>query len=228
MKETIEINYERNFDTLFLDSVNLLFESLDTDMTDWEFRQTLARGSILFSILLLEAAANTCIETLNLEGSMFNEIDKLPVIAKFDFFLRTNFRNKKLDRGITEVQGIQELKKLRDDFVHMKSHKTETRRIGRTGTTTFNTTPLLEIAKNPVAWDDEAATRAMRAVHSFLCYFFRKKCNYGPSKVTSILFSESKLPGDDNYGIPVLHKATRRNLLELGIDIKYMKFTWRD
>ena len=115
-----EESYDRSYFTLLMDSITLLNDSISTE---FEVSATYARSSILSSILLPEVVANICIETLNLENSIYREIDKLSIIGKFDFFLRTNFRNKKIDRGIKYVQGIQELKKLRDSFVHPKKHK---------------------------------------------------------------------------------------------------------
>ena len=81
MNNKIEIQYQRNFDTLLFDSIEMLFRSLDRK-TDFDFGQTLARSSMINSILMLELVANICIETLDLDRSIFNEIDKLSVLAR--------------------------------------------------------------------------------------------------------------------------------------------------
>lgn len=46
----------------------MLFHSMDPYF-DYDFHNTLARSSMLNSMLLLELSANICIETLELEGA---------------------------------------------------------------------------------------------------------------------------------------------------------------
>jgi len=225
MDKRIEISYERNFDTLLFDSIDMLLHSLDADV-DFDFRQTLGRSSMLNSILLLELSANTCIESLELEGSVFNEIDRLPFLGKFDFFLRTKFRNRKLERGVVEVEGIKELKKLRDGYVHMKPHKVIWEMEGDSGRADMDKTALLGIPKNPKGWDENSALKTTQAVHAFLKYFFRVKCKYGPERVGAFLLSESKVPGSDPYPIPLFYKSTRKKLMEMGVDLSYIKLAW--
>ncbi|SOU09263.1 hypothetical protein LMG19145_00346 [Xanthomonas arboricola pv. fragariae] len=75
-----------------------------------EIHQTLARSSVLSSLLMLEAAANACIEALDLGSAVLGEVDRLPIVAKFDFYLRTSFRDKRLDRGVAVVEGLREQK----------------------------------------------------------------------------------------------------------------------
>ncbi len=137
-----------------------------------------------------------------------------------------SFRNKKIDRGIKEVQGINELKKLRDGYVHMKPHKIEMEIVGDSGSGKFDTTNLLGIPKNPQGWDQTSAISVMSVVHGFLKYFFKEKCKYSSDKVSFLLFSEAKIPGSEDAGIPVLYKTTRTELMNLGIDISYAKVMW--
>ncbi len=225
MNKYTVISYDRNFDTFLFDSIEMLFHSMDPDI-DYDFRNTLARSSMFNSMLLLELSANICIETLELEGAVSNEIDRLPVIAKFDFFLRTNFRDKKLERGITEVDGIRELKILRDLFVHMKPHKLEWEMEGDTGSAQMDTTKLLGIPKNPKGWDIDTAIITMKTVHSFLKYYFKVKCRFNSEKVGSFLLSESEIPGKEHYPMPHFYKTARKRLLDLGVDLNYIKLAW--
>ncbi|MCK4406852.1 MAG: hypothetical protein KAV44_04185 [Bacteroidales bacterium] len=225
MNKRIEITYDRNFDTLLFDSIEMLFHSLDPD-TGWDFRKTLARSSMLNSILLLELSANICIESLELEGSVFNEIIRLPTLGKFDFFLRTSFRDRKLERGISQIEGIKELKRLRDGFVHMKPHKVEWEMEGDGGTAELDKTYLLGIPKNPNGWDENSSITTMQAVHSFLKYFFKVKCKFSAEKVGSFLLSDSKVPGKDTYPMPLFYKTARKDLMDMGIDLKYIKLAW--
>jgi hypothetical protein len=49
----VELRYDRNFDTLLFDSIESLLKSTQSEFGD-EFRATLARSSIVMSLLLLE------------------------------------------------------------------------------------------------------------------------------------------------------------------------------
>lgn len=68
MNKYTVISYERNFDIILFDSIEMLFHSMDPGV-DYDFRNTLARSSMLNSMLLLELSANVCIETLELKGA---------------------------------------------------------------------------------------------------------------------------------------------------------------
>lgn len=222
----IELAYERNFDTLLYDSIDFMFDSLELDPVE-DRGHSLSRASIIFSLLLLEAAANTCIEHLDLENSIQREVDRLPILGKFDFYLRTSFRNKQLERGVKQVEWVKELKSLRDGLVHLKPHRVEWEKSSETSATTSAVrSKVLDIAINPKFWDGEEAAKVARGVHGFLYYFFKEKCKYSATKVTSLLFSESKVPGDDNYFTICFYKKTKKELNELGINLSYMKIIW--
>ena len=208
MNKWTQVTYDRNFDTLLFDSIEMLFYCLDSE-TNYDFKQTLARSSMVNSILLLELSANICIESLELESSAFNDIIMLPTLAKYDFFLRTNFRNKKLERGVSEIEGIKELKKLRDGFVHMKPHKIEWEMEGDGGSAEMEKTNLLKIPKNPNGWDVKSAITTMSAVHLFLKYFFKTQCKFSSEKVGSFLLSDSEIPGKEHYPMPVFFISER-------------------
>ena len=163
----VKIAYERNWDTLLFDSIAFLLNAQEMSPVD-DFRQSLARSSILFSILLLEAAANTCIEELDLEGAIHQEIDRLPTVAKFDFYLRSRFRTKKLVRGNYHIQGIRELKQIRDGFVHMKYHKVVWEHTSAdSATAEAERTKTIGIATNPSFWDCDDAVIAMKTSMGF-------------------------------------------------------------
>ncbi len=79
-----------------------------------------ARSSILSSAISLESAANGLLSTLNLTGRLAQDFDKLPVISKFEIFVRLSGCDVGLDRGCNEVQRAQELLNARNGFVHPK------------------------------------------------------------------------------------------------------------
>jgi hypothetical protein len=221
--ERIEVCYERNFDTLLFDSILTLMQSREIPEYG-EIHQTLARSSVLSSLLLLEMSANTCIESLNLGRAVFGEIDRLPIAAKFDFYLRTNFRNKSLERGNTNFETLRELKALRDSFVHLKPYQVEWRYQGDNGSAEVERTKCLQVAKNPRSLNADDAIKIMTGVHDFLGYFFRVKCKYSADRVAAILFSEDKIPTKDGARlIPVLSRSTKTELRSLGVDLNYIR-----
>ncbi|WP_157384739.1 hypothetical protein [Thauera sp. 27] len=217
--------YHRNFFPLLVDSIVLL-ESAELERNP-DLSNTLARSSIINSMLIPEVVANICVETLDLERSIFQEIDKLSVLGKFDFFLRTTFRNRKIDRGISVVQGLQEIKKLRDGYVHPKKqkviwvHSSEDE-----ATAEREESLLLKIATNSNFWHTADAVAVMRGTHDFLYYFFHDCCRYSKKKVASLLFSEEVVPDEESLTIPYLHKATRDLLNEWNVNVSYVKLGW--
>jgi hypothetical protein len=222
----VHIAFERNFDTLLLDSVEFLLDANDKHPDMDESRKD-ARVAMIYTLLLLEAVANTCIEHLNLDRSVQNEIDRLPVLSKFDFYLRTNFRNRSLDRGIHQIEWVKELKSLRDGTVHLKARRVKWNgQPDESMTAEAERTKILKVATNPKFWSVDDAIIVAKATHGFLRYFFNEKCKYSPRKVASLLFSESDTPGDDNHFYPCLYKSTKSRLLTLGIDLSYVKIAW--
>lgn len=124
------------------------------------------------------------------------------------------------------MEGIKELKRLRDGYVHMKPHRVEWEMEGDGGTAEMDTTSILGICKNPKGWDEDSALKTIQAVHSFLRYFFKDKCKFSAEKVGSFLLSESKIPGQESYPMPAFYKSTRKELIEMGVDLRYIKLAW--
>ena len=54
-----------------------------------------------------------------------DEIDKLPSLSKLDLFVKHLDSSKSIDRGAFAVQGVEELKGLRDHYVHPHVRKSE-------------------------------------------------------------------------------------------------------
>lgn len=231
--------YERNYWLLLFDSIELFTRALELQeeskrrgswIEDRYLVHTLARSSLLASIMMLETAANTCIQSLKLETSLFEDIERLPFLSKLDLFARIRFRGRKLDRGRTEVQQAQELKRLRDEYVHPKLHKVFLEISGkkRVRRTSSGRTPILGIAKNPSSWGIEDAVRGMAAVHKFLAYFFSDVCKYRPIQVTRLLLSEERRPSPEGEetGMPAFPHSAREMLQRRGVDFSYVKLFW--
>lgn len=225
MSMRTEIRYERNFDTLLFDSIEMLFRSLDPE-TGMDFSQTLGRSSMLNSILLLELSANICIESLELEGSVFNEIDQFSILDKFDYFLTASSSDVKSLRGAYEFEVLEELDSFRGGCMYLRPHRIEMKIEGDSGIGKMDTTSLLDISENPKGWDADAALKTMQEVHSFLKYFFGHECMFSSKKVGSFLLSDSETPGTGEYPAPHFYKATRKELKDMGVDLSYIELAW--
>jgi hypothetical protein len=213
IEEHPKTTYDRPFRTLFEDGVQLCIVSERS--LDPEVSNSLARGSIACTMMLPEVAANICIESLQLDASIFSEADKLSPLGKFDYFLARNYRGRRLSSGTLPVQGLQELKRLRDAFVHPKRyqvhwslHEDDTY-IGESRRTQF-----LEMSSNPAMWCVDDAIHAMRGVHGFLSHFFTAVCRMPRRKVNDLLFCEQLQLGSGSgstfYYARDFHAALKR------------------
>lgn len=222
MQPSEHISYDRGFRTLFEDGVHLLMaceREQDNDMSN-----SLARGSIACTMMLPEVAANICIESLGLEPSVFRDIDKLSPLAKFDFYLRTNFRAKKLPAGVLPAQKAQELKRLRDAFVHPKKHpvvwvETEVDTVHGSS----KRTQFMDMSENPSMWYSFDAEQAMRGAHDFLAFFFLDLCGFTKKKTTALLFSDEPEINSGSGDVYYYGYAFQNALQEWGINTSYFR-----
>jgi len=222
MPDSQRISYDRGFRTLFEDGVYLLLASEAAQ--DNDTANSLARGSIACTMLLPEVAANICIESLSLEPNVFKDIDKLSPLAKFDFFLRTNFRQKKLTAGVLPVQKAQELKRLRDAFVHPKKQAVIWTDVGDDSERGVSErTQFLNMSKNPSMWDALDAERAMCGAHEFLAFFFRELCGYTRARTTSLLFSDDPDLASSEGGVYYYHSTFRNALIRWKVNTSYFR-----
>jgi hypothetical protein len=220
----IQEEFERSYWMLAEDGLLLLSASR---RAHGELVGSLARAAILNTLVLPEVVANCCLENLALPNSAYNEIDRLSALAKFDFYLRTKFRSKSLDRGNAHVSSLIELKKLRDDYVHPKR-----RRIAWVGpenglqAADRPITPLLGIATNPRDWWHEDAAIAVRATHLFFKFFFRDCCRYSRATVSSLLAGGERIPQPGNFYVPALSRSLKADLVRSQIDLGYIRYQW--
>lgn len=219
-----ELTYDRPFRTLFEDGVYLLRAAEQSD--DIEESNSLARGSIVCTMMLPEVVANICIESLQLDRTIYNEIDKLTPLGKFDYFLKCKYKNRSVPIGILPVQKIQELKRLRDTFVHPKrfqvfwkpSSENDGSYIGKSKRTQF-----LDMSTNPTMWGIEDAIKAMQGAHEFLSYFFIELCRLSKRKTTNLLFSDEEIVGIGETSYFYYKYSFHLSLKKWNINTKYFR-----
>jgi len=198
------IFYDRKFRLLLEDSIFLLQEAIKAEeenrnagMSAAEWRFT--RSSIYSSALLLESAANCCISTLELSKKYFKEIDKLPVISKFEYFLIHKHIENTLDRGCLATQQASELISIRNLIVHPKPYKTEwTEGDGNTKLVDLGKTTKLKLPKSFFILKNSHGLVALKAAMLFLNYFFKELCEYTDRQVREMLINEQEYPLPQN------------------------------
>jgi hypothetical protein len=215
--------YNRPFEQLLQDSVALA-ELAHERAHGYDLNATFARHSIIDSLLLLESVANTCLESLEIESSVFDELDRLPVVAKFDIYLRTGFANRKLNRGLHVVAALRDLKILRDNFAHPKRQKIIWEAWSKKeSTATCEKTSVLGVSRDPSFWHPDEAIIVMRAVHDFVGYYFKALCKFNATQVASLLFSEARRPNRKDYKIPYWNRESFDQLSQWRVDLSYIR-----
>ncbi|SIT03226.1 hypothetical protein [Neptunomonas antarctica] len=180
---------DRKFETIFRDSIYFTKSAFDALENENNTEEQLARAAILNLSILPEVVANCLLETLNLPKNIFNEVDKFTPINKYDFFLWEK-KNLKLDRGLQEIQNIQELQSIRNFMVHPKSKKAEWVTVDEfTRTADLGKTKLLEIPYSSDEWQGDDPFIVMRVVMAFFDHIFRVLCEYTPGETQYLLFN---------------------------------------
>jgi hypothetical protein len=184
----------RSFEDLLYDAVHLLYLAHDVDRErdhdGYEF--TYIRSSILNTLLLFECGANCCIDSLNLPNAFEQDIDKLPFLSKYEYFLARVNDKEKFDRGCKEIQAAAELKAIRDNYVHPKVKKERYTQVGElTWDADFGKTRFLKIPRSPREWGCSHAALALGAANDFFNLFFLSLCKFEANTVCEILLNEN-------------------------------------
>lgn len=188
-------HYLKTFSDQLYDSVYLLYFAYDIDQDQYpdDVIRPLIRASILNAILLLESAANSVIDGLDLPSQFYNDVEKLPFISKFEFFLNRINPEKVFDRGCKEVQSISDLKLIRDAYVHPKVKKVKYHKISiNVWDTNYGHTKQLSFPKDPSRWTRENAIQALKAVNNFFNKYFLDWCGFTSDEVIELLISNRK------------------------------------
>ncbi len=219
-------HYLRTFEDLLYDSVYLLYFAFDINQDDYEddVISPFVRSSILNSALLLECGANCLIDALNLPGKFYDDIEKLPSLSKFEFFLNRVNGKQLFDRGCKEVQSISELKSIRDFYVHPKVKKAKYERISEdVWDADFGNTDFLKFPRDPRSWKRDHAILALKSVNNFYNKFFLEWCNLKADAVVDLLLSSDKIDMNAPIGAYIdCVGGLDRAVKEWDIDFKFI------
>lgn len=184
---------ERSFTQLFGDAI--FFEHCARMEKDSYKKQRFSRASIILSALSLESGANCLLKSLELSNQYSNDIDRLPFMSKYDFFAQVLY-NKSIDRGRKECQIVEELKILRNQYVHSKTQKiniefTDMEDVGENYKVDMDfsgkTKKAIGIDMHSRFWFHKDAVAAVKAIVCFYNYYFNELLSLSQIDVFSLL-----------------------------------------
>ncbi|MCI0915275.1 hypothetical protein [Pseudomonas putida] len=109
--------WENNFVLIFTDAVMLYEAAAACNNSD--LNSAMAKASILSVNCAIEAAANSFLQSVEVNEKLSKEFDKLKTLDKFDFVLQWH-TDKELPRGDTHVQTIAKMISNRNNVFHPK------------------------------------------------------------------------------------------------------------
>lgn len=204
----------------------LLYFAFDTNQDQYEddVIRPFIRSSVLNTMLLLESAANCLIDALDLPGQFYTDIERLPFLSKYEYFLNTINPGHKFDRGSKEVQLVSELKSIRDFYVHPKVKKSKYQEISaNTWDTDYGQTKRLKFPREPSRWSRDNAILALKVVNDFFNKYFMEWCKLTPDAVVDLLLSSEKANLNQPIGAAIDGVGgLNRAVTEWGIDFEFI------
>lgn len=220
-----QLFHVKSFETLLHDSINLLYAAYDVDreIDDHDLEGAYARGSMMSTLLLFECAANCCTQALQLEGKFAEDVDKLPFLSKFEFFLG-RVGKARFDRGCEVVQAVAELKTSRDRYVHPKVNKIRPLQVESNHyVVKAKKTKQLGISHDSIAWRRETSLASARCANDFFNQYFIGWCGFDSRTVCSILLDTdaAEIPSNASFSIDVIGGLDRA-VSEFALDFAYL------
>lgn len=172
---------EKSFYTLLIDAIGLAeaAEGHDHDRA----QRMLARACILDCALIVECAANICLSA----GSI--SMDGTPVQKLAAYGNRAH--GKFIDLARPEVLAVEELRRVRNSYVHVRVREravtVPTEDLESWWEVHPAASPVLKLSDMPAMWGTSDAKMALRAVESFLRYFFVGLLGQSPRQLFYLL-----------------------------------------
>lgn len=171
--------HRRYFISYFADACRYVAAADDSEKEvktrgDQENRAMYVRSAILHCALALEAAANACLDFLDLQKGAHEDFDKLQTLGKFDVFLSHIAPGKRIDREHNLVRPIRNLISCRNTYVHSKvlTEEVNGQQI------VLKTWEPLGLPKNQSHWQPIHAVKVFTVTADFLNYFFFELCPF--------------------------------------------------
>lgn len=189
-----------------------------------------ARASIVSSALVIESCGNCLLSDLDIPKRLYEDLDKLPVLAKYETYLRLK-EISDFNRGDHRVEKIVELIKLRNDFVHPKVNniKTEIGQLDDMGhqyampmELTGEVWKALKIPKRGLFWSADSAKNVLVCISDFLLYIFSSLLNKSDDEIQYLLMSKVEF---SNVCMPMTFDVFANeieNAKSIGIDFGFL------
>lgn len=226
MSPTYSALHKKNFQTLLYDAVYMLYLGVDLNCDDFtdDVIHTCIRSSILNSMLSIECAATILIHTMDLPKPIYEEIEKLSPLAKFEFFLHRKSPEISFDRGCKQVQALAELKKMRDDYVHPKVKiKEYTECKEGVWVADLGESKILKFSKDIDCWKARDAILALKVVNDFFNIYLMDWCRFNKNQIIQLLIHDEKAEIENPPCSSIdFFGALDRAVLKWGIDFKFL------
>jgi len=167
--------HRKHFQDYFVDAALFAADSAEVSITnhsDQERQQRFVRSSILNSALCLEAAANCCLDFLQLQRPSHEDYEQLKTLAKFDLFLHYVNSQGVLDREHKIVRPVRNVVSCRNEYVHSKVI-VDTIEGNRLISKTWEP---LGLPQNSAFWQPAHAVKVFTVASDFLNYYFFEAC----------------------------------------------------
>ncbi len=207
--------YEQPFLKHFLDAVLLCEMAENLPHLAMSRHSSLARASIMASIFSLEGAANLLMKPVEAPAFLLKLVDRANVLEKYEFILFGVKPDKKLDRGSRCVQEVEELFKIRNDYVHPQGQvRVITHREMDGGTFSIQKEDKgsnhLGLPASSEDWSARHARRVLQATSDFLDYFVLDLCEIEAGLARRLFLSAIEVAGKAGLLLPEEQKRVLR------------------
>lgn len=169
--------------TLFIDAIEFIDEA---EVAGDSASQKFYRASIISNILSVECSANICIQSMNLPQVLYENVERISIIGKFDYFSHNTF-NKIIDRSLNEYSNLKSLVTIRNDYVHPKVEKGVYEY--EHGRFQFGNKKSFSLSNDIRVWKKDDAVALLNAHVEFMNYFFNNLCGYSNGQSNYLLTS---------------------------------------
>jgi hypothetical protein len=167
--------HRKHFLDYFVDSAFFASDATEVvigNQGDQERQKRFTRSAILNSALCVEAAANCCLNFLQLQRPSHDDYEQLKTLAKFDLFLHYVKPTGILDREHKLVRPIRNLLSCRNEYVHSKvvvDNMEANRHISKMW-------EPLGLPHNSGLWQPIHSVKVFTVMSDFLNHFFFELC----------------------------------------------------
>ena len=172
--------------TLITDSIELIEQA---ESLGDEISSVFYRASIVSNILAVECCANICIQQMDLPDYLYENVEKMSVVGKFEYYAYHSF-NRIIDKTLNEYANLKSLINVRNNYVHPKVEEGEYKI--EIGEFQFGRGKSFNMSNDIRIWAKEDAVALLNAHVNFMNYYFNKVCAYKTGQSNTLLTTLEK------------------------------------